>query len=76
MIIDTGVELIPGNGGKDCPGNGLGVDEQGNPLPWCCDECDYGLCCYGLPHETSCVDCDDVFCPRSPALDNTRKYKQ
>ena len=27
MIIDiTGIELIPGNGGKDCPGNG----ENGN----------------------------------------------
>ncbi len=33
MIIDiTGIELIPGNHGKDCPGNG----ENGNEC--CCDE--------------------------------------
>lgn len=32
--------LVPGNGGKDCPGN----------CDWC-DECDYLICCtncYGM----------------------------
>ena len=28
------VILIPGNEGRDCPGN-----------PECCDECDYLICC-------------------------------
>ena len=27
-------QLIPGNGGLDCPGSGE-----------CCDECDYLICC-------------------------------
>lgn len=61
MIIDiTGVELIPGNGGKDCPGNGACVDEDGRPIECCCDECDYMLCCYD-----GCVgaQCDDLYCP-------------
>ena len=41
MIVDaTGIELIPGNQGKDCPGNGR------NPIiECCCNECDYFLCC-------------------------------
>ena len=41
MIIDiTGTILIPGNLGKDCPGNG----ENGNEC--CCDECNYFLYCF------------------------------
>ena len=39
MIVDvTGVVLIPGNQGRDCPGNG----NQPN-IECCCDECDYML---------------------------------
>ena len=39
MIVDvTGIVLIPGNGGRDCPGNG----ETGE---CCCDECDYMIKC-------------------------------
>ena len=61
MIIDgpTGIELIPGNGGKDCPGNG----ENGNEI--CCDECNYLCCClnYRRPHD--CDDCVHIKCPRN-----------
>lgn len=49
MFIDitgiTGTVLIPGNGGRDCPGNGLHRDEQGEMIECCCEECDYLLCC-------------------------------
>ena len=46
MIIDiTGIELIPGNCGKDCPGNGEHYDENGELIECCCDECDFFLCC-------------------------------
>ncbi len=39
MIIDiTGTILIPGNEGKDCPGNGFHEAEC------CCNECDYMMC--------------------------------
>lgn len=63
MIIDvTGVYLIPGNGGKDCPGNGAHIDENGKRIECCCDECDYMMCC----HE-GCIGalCDDLLCPRT-----------
>ena len=30
FIDITGIELIPGNGGKDCPGNGEHTDGNGN----------------------------------------------
>lgn len=44
MYIDiTGIELIPGNGGKDCPGNGEHTDENGNLIECCCDECDFAI---------------------------------
>ena len=42
MIVDvTGVPLIPGNGGKDCPGNGKNPEYE-----CCCDECDYMMVCF------------------------------
>ncbi len=43
----TGTPIIPGNGGRDCPGNGLHRDEQGNIIECCCDECDHLMCCVG-----------------------------
>lgn len=47
MIIDiTGLELTPGNHGRDCAGNA--------PDIICCDECDYYLWfynkCWGQAH--------------------------
>lgn len=53
MIRDiTDVALIPGNGGKDCPGNGSYTDASGRPIECCCDECEYMLLCFDI----SCVD--------------------
>ena len=53
VIIDvTGIILMPGNQGKDCPGNGA------NPaIECCCDECDYMLCCFDTeyPNYTYCL---------------------
>ena len=58
MIVDiTGVILIPGNGGKDCPGNG----EFGT---CCCDECDYMICCFG-DEKPDCLTYVELSCPRS-----------
>ena len=60
MIVDiTGVVLLPGNRGKDCPGNGKQNE-------CCCDECDYMLCCFGNT-ELSCESCHDQDCPRARA---------
>ena len=60
MIVDvTGIELIPGNQGKDCPGNGR------NPIiECCCNECDYFLCCMDETFSKCCAKCQDVYCPR------------
>ena len=61
MIIDvTGTILIPGNGGKDCPGNGEYPD-----IECCCDECDYMLCCLGAEGFDNCDTCKDQNCPKS-----------
>ena len=47
MIIDvTGTILTPGNGGKDCFGNWEHIDENGELIECCCDECDYYLDCF------------------------------
>ena len=65
MIIDvTGVELIPGNRGIDCPGNGKHTDENGEIIECCCDECDYMLCCLERHTEELCAVCKDRYCPR------------
>ena len=62
MIIDgsTGIELIPGNHGKDCPGNG----ENGNEC--CCDECDFLCCCIEYFKRQDCDRCVQWRCPRNP----------
>ena len=79
MIIDiTGIELTPGNGGKDCKGNGQHLDENGNPYECCCDECDYMICCldeswgisdldgiYEMAGEPDCKTCADARCPHN-----------
>lgn len=58
MIVDiTGVVLLPGNNGEDCPGNGLSGE-------CCCDECDYMLCCFGII-QPSCESCCGQTFPRS-----------
>ena len=61
MIIDvTGVVLVPGNHGKDCPGNG-----EDPEVECCCDECDYMMCCFDTEFEEQCSTCRDRKCPRS-----------
>ena len=52
LIIDvTGIELIPGNLGTDCPGNGEHINENGELIECCCDECDYLLDCLETPQQ-------------------------
>lgn len=57
MIHDaTGIELIPGNNGNDCPGNGTRGE-------CCCDECDYMMCCLATHRKEECATCTDSRCP-------------
>lgn len=66
MIIDvTGTILIPGNDGKDCPGNGEHFDENGEGIEICCDECDYYVCCLPEFDMNNCKECLDKECPRA-----------
>lgn len=61
MIKDaTGIVLIPGNCGTDCPGS---WEYAG--LDCCCDECDYMLCCLENHNPKDCLTCCDKDCPRS-----------
>ena len=39
------IELTPGNGGRNCLGNGKHFDRDSEPVEICCDECDYLICC-------------------------------
>ena len=43
----TGVELTPGDMEK-CLGNGEHLDDNGNVIECCCDECDYLILCLKL----------------------------
>lgn len=64
MILDvTGIELTPGNGGKDCLGNGKHCDNSGKLIDICCDECNYLICCTEC--DTNCRACTDFDCPRN-----------
>ncbi len=60
MIYDiTGIRLLPGNFGQDCPGNGTHPG-----IECCCEECDYLQCCTAAP---DCASCTDKKCPRKAA---------
>lgn len=66
MIIDvTGIELTPGNNGKDCLGNGMHSDLKGNKLECCCDECDYMICCLEIDGYEQCKSCNHMKCPHT-----------
>ena len=65
MILDsTGIKLIPGNLGADCPGS---WERAG--MNCCCDECDYLLCCIEQNWQALCRDCIDGHCPRRDLTD-------
>ena len=65
MIIDiTGIELTPGNNGRDCLANGTHFYENGEPIECCCDECDYMICCFKMNGLKDCHNCDDELCTR------------
>lgn len=58
MIIDiTGIELIPGNNGIDCTGNGS--------IQCCCYECEYMMCCLETHKQEEYKICQDPNCPRA-----------
>ena len=60
MIVDiSGILLIPGNLGKDCPANGDNIHTEN-----CCNECDYLLCCTDTNFPERCRSCKDKYCPR------------
>ena len=60
VIIDiTGVVLTPGNGGRDCLGNG-----EHPEIECCCDECDYMQCCLENEDNRRCGNCKDKDCPQ------------
>ncbi len=61
MLTDvTGTVLIPGNMGRDCPGNGSDPEVE-----CCCDECDYMLCCLEGWRPGDCLTCTDLECPQN-----------
>jgi len=60
MIIDiTGTEIIPGNHGKDCLGNG-----EHNGFECCCDSCSYLMCCMNEDYREYCEICGESDCVR------------
>ena len=64
MIIDiTGTILTPENCGKDCLGNGTKKNILGK-THFCCEECDYELCCRQNHSKEECRSCKDKNCPR------------
>ena len=65
MIRDvTGIELIPGNNGEDCPGNGNHIDSSGMPIECCCDECNYFCAAWKTTQKKIVKKCLDKNCPR------------
>ncbi len=73
MIIDvTGIELTPGNDGKDCLGNGSHYDENGELIECCCDKCEFLLCCVSEYHNPEhCESCYYTECKY-----RDKKYKR
>ena len=64
-IIDiTGTELTPGNGGKNCLGNGTHPG-----IEICCDGCDFFLRCYEIGCMNCCLNCTGVGCGDRVRLD-------
>ncbi len=77
MIVDvTGTVLIPGNRGRECPGNGESIGKEGNMIRCCCDECAYMQCCLEDHCLSMCKTCDDVDCPRAGKGDLPTAFRQ
>ena len=55
-------KYVPGNGGRDCPGDGRHKDAFGNLIECQCDECDFLLCCIDDDFEKDCTDCREYEC--------------
>lgn len=73
MIFDvTGMELVPGNHGIDCPGNDMYYDAVNNPDACCCNECDYYLCCITKDYQKMCQSCDEYDCPRKEQSEHNK----
>ena len=65
MLIDvTGIEITPGNGGRDCLGNGSHYNNEGKLIECCCNECDYMKCCIEEYNMQECIECGVGECPR------------
>ena len=58
------IELMPGNFGRDCMGNGEHFNEEGERIECLCDECDYMICCLVMKGYDNCDDCKALICPR------------
>ena len=63
---EFGFEYIPGNGGKDCPGDGLHRDKRGKIIECCCDECDFLICCI---EGFKCDNCGEYECEYNVSKD-------
>ena len=63
MEVERGLFVIPGNGGRDCPGNGT-LTIGGKTL-CLCDECGWFLCCEEDKDPDDCLTCRDAGCPRA-----------
>ena len=71
MIEDvSGILLIPGKQGRDCPGSGESLLAE-----CCCDECAYYICCMDGHDETECIVCLDQNCPRARDRRDERQTK-
>lgn len=46
FIDITGTVLTPSKDGVDCLGNGKHIDENGDEIECCCDECNYFFECF------------------------------
>ena len=54
---EYGFKFVPGNFGKDCPGNG-----EDKSIECQCDECDFLMCCIDEDFEKYCTDCIEYEC--------------
>lgn len=61
LIHENGTILIPGNSGRECPGNGTFHTLDGTPIPRGCGTCAFYACCHAPAH---CHTCTNLDCPQ------------